>query len=499
MYNGKLFLMKNIFKSFPGVKALDGVTFDVSCGEVHALIGENGAGKSTLIKILSGVYSQDSGEIIYKGNVTKINTPRQAQELGISTIYQELNLCPNLTVVDNIFLGNEKSKTIFKYIDESQLIKKCREYLDLLESDIDPRTPVSLLSVAQQQIVEIAKSLAYESEIIIMDEPTSSLSIHETKKLFEIIHRLKQQGRSVIYISHRLEEVFEIADVVTVLRDGKLIGTKLIKELNYGDIVKMMVGRVIENKYRRVILEKSVESKELLLEVEGLTKKGLFEDISFKLNAGEILGFSGLVGAGRTELMKALFGLIKVDSGFIRIKGIKQKFKSSKDAIKSKIGMTSEDRKKESLFMNFTIKENMTISFLDSISKYGYIFASKEKRVADEFVKRLNIKPAKLEFPTLTLSGGNQQKVSIAKWLIIGPDILIMDEPTRGIDIGAKAEIYKLIKSLAEQGKGIIFVSSELPEILLLADKILVMNKGKLVGEFLNKEASEEKIMGLAV
>jgi ABC-type sugar transport system ATPase subunit len=499
MGDEKLFLMKGISKTFPGVKALDEVTFEVSRGEVHALVGENGAGKSTLIKILSGVYSQDSGEIIYKGNVVQINNPRQAQDLGISTIYQELNLCPNLTVMENIFLGNEKAKTIFKYIDEGQLIKKCSGYLKLLESDINPRTPVALLSVAQQQIVEIAKSLAYESEIIIMDEPTSSLTIHDTKKLFEIIHRLKEQGRSVIYISHRLEEVFEIADVVTVLRDGILIGTKPVKQLNYGDIVKMMVGREIESKYIRTRIDKSLEDKELLLEVEGLAKKDLFEGISFNLKAGEILGFSGLVGAGRTELMKALFGLIKLDSGIIKVKNVEQRFKTSKDAIRSKIGMTSEDRKSESLFMNFTIKENITIAYLGSITKFGYISSSKENKFAQEFIERLNIKPPKLDFPTFTLSGGNQQKIAIAKWLIMEPEILIMDEPTRGIDVGAKAEIYKLIRSLAEIGKGVIFVSSELPEILSLADRILVMNKGKLVGEFLNKDATEEKIMQLAV
>jgi ribose transport system ATP-binding protein len=500
MNEDKLFIMKDITKSFPGVRALDEVTLEVKKGEIHALVGENGAGKSTLIKILSGLYKQDSGQIIYKDKAIKINSPKQAKDLGISTIYQELNLCPNLTVADNIFLGNEKSKTIFQYIDDNMQINKSREYfLDLLDSKIDPKIITSYLSIAQQQIVEIAKALSYKSELIIMDEPTSSLSIHETEKLFEIINKLKNQGRSVIYISHRLEEIFKIADTATILRDGKLIGTKAIKELDYSTVVKMMVGREIENKYYKADILESSKKQKVLLEVKNLSKKGLFENISFTLNAGEIIGFSGLVGAGRTDLMKALSGQLKFDEGKILIKDEEKIFNSPIDAIKSGIAMTSEDRKIESLFMNFNIRENITISFLDKISKYGYVFGSKEKEFTNEFISRLNIKPANLETPVLTMSGGNQQKVAIAKWLITEPDILIMDEPTRGIDVGAKAEIYKLIKILAEQGKGVIIVSSELPEILFVSDKILVMNKGNLTGEFLNKDATEEKILELAV
>lgn len=499
MNKESIFVMKDISKAFPGVQALDKVKFEVNKGEVHALVGENGAGKSTLIKILSGVYSQDSGYIIYRGKAINIKSPREAKNLGISTIYQELNLCPNLTVADNIFLGNEDSKTVFKYIDESKLLKKCKECLDLLKSNINPKMYVSMLSIAQQQIVEIAKALVHESEVIIMDEPTASLTINETEKLFEIIQKLKEQGKSVIYISHRLEEVFEIADTVTVLKDGALMGTKPISELDYGTIVKMMVGRKIINKYTKTKAEKSEKREKLLLEVKGLTKEGVFNDISFSLNAGEILGFSGLVGAGRTELMKALFGLDTIDKGKIIVKGEEVKFKSSKDAIKVGIGMTSEDRKNESLFMNFNIRENITISYLDNISKYSYIVRSNEKKSAREFADKLNIKPINIETSTMAMSGGNQQKVAIAKWLITGPDILIMDEPTRGIDVGAKAEIYKLIKDLAKSGKGIIFVSSELPEILSIADRIFVMNKGKLTGSFLNKDATEEKLMKLSV
>jgi len=500
MNSGTIFIMKDISKSFPGVKALDKVTFEVDRGEVHALVGENGAGKSTLIKILSGVYHQDSGQILYKGKEIDIKNPRYAQELGISTIYQELNLCPNLTVADNIFLGNEFSSSFFNYIDEKKLNRECKKYLDLLEADVDSRTLVSSLSVAQQQMVEIAKALSYESDVIIMDEPTATLTLHETKKLFETIRKLKEQGRSIIYISHRLEEVFEIADTVTVLKDGKLVGTKSLKDLNYIDIVRMMVGRDIESKYIKTAHKMGKKVGKVLLEVRNLTKKGIFENINFSLHACEILGFSGLVGAGRTDLMRAIFGLETIDEGNIIINGkdIKQ-FKGPKEAINKGIGMTSEDRKRESLFLNFNIRENVTISYLDYLSKYGYIMGGTEKNFVGKFTKQLDIKPQNIEAQVITMSGGNQQKVAIAKWLATAPEILIMDEPTRGIDVGAKSEIYKLIRLLSDQGKGIIFISSELPEILTLSDRIIVMNKGKIVGTFMNEEATEEKIMELAV
>jgi len=500
MNSETIFILKDISKSFPGVKALDKVTYEVDRGEVHALVGENGAGKSTLIKILSGVYHQDSGQILYKGKEIDIKNPRYAQELGISTIYQELNLCPNLTVADNIFLGNEFSSTFLNYIDEKKLNKECKKYLDLLEADVDPRALVSSLSVAQQQMVEIAKALSYESEVIIMDEPTATLTLHETKKLFETIRKLKEQQRSIIYISHRLEEVFEIADTVTVLKDGKLVGTKPLKDINYIDIVRMMVGRDIESKYIKTAPKMGKKVGKVLLDVRNLTKKEVFENINFSLHAYEILGFSGLVGAGRTDLMRAIFGLESIDEGNIIINGkdIKQ-FKGPKEAINKGIGMTSEDRKRESLFLNFNIRENVTISYLDYLSKYGYIMGGTEKNFVGKFIKQLDIKPQNIEAQVITMSGGNQQKVAIAKWLATAPEILIMDEPTRGIDVGAKSEIYKLIRLLSDQGKGIIFISSELPEILTLSDRIIVMNKGKIVGKFMNEEATEEKIMELAV
>lgn len=493
-----IFIMKDISKHFPGVQALDNVTFEVDRGEVHALVGENGAGKSTLIKILSGIQGPDSGQIFYKDQEIRINTPRDAQNLGISTIYQELNLCQNLTVAQNVFLGKESTRTLLHYLDEDQINAKCRQYLDLLEANIDPKALLSSLSVAQQQMVEIAKALSYESDVIIMDEPTATLTLHETDKLFETIRKLREQGRSVIYISHRLEEVFEIADTVTVLRDGKLVGTKTISELEYNDIVRMMVGREIQNMYVRPA-ETEKRADKALLEVKDFTKQGVFKNINFSLYGGEILGFSGLVGAGRTDLMRALFGLETTDAGKIIIKGKEQVFNSPKEAIQTGIGMTSEDRKKESLFLDFSVRENITIASMDAIITSGIVDSKKENTLVHAQMKQLDIKTPSSETKIISMSGGNQQKVAIARWLVTEPDILILDEPTRGIDVGSKAEIYKLMRQLTKQGKGIILVSSELLEILAVSDRIVVMNKGEIVGEFMNADATEEKIMELAV
>ncbi len=496
----QIFLMKNITKRFPGVTALDDVTFGVERGKAHALVGENGAGKSTLMKILSGLYQLDEGEIYFHGEEINNLNPKQVQELGISTIYQELNLCSNLTVGQNIFLGKEPVKTFLTILQEDKIAEESKKYLDMLSSEIDPRMMIDQLSIAEQQIVEIAKALSYESEVIIMDEPTSSLTLKETEKLLEIVRSLRNQGHSIVYISHRLEEVFQVADVVTVLRDGKLVGTDNIENLNYDKIVRMMVGREIENKYYHTAEESErALRQEHLLEVENLSIKGLLHNISFHLRPGEILGFSGIVGAGRTELMEALFGIREIDSGEIKLNGKKVKIRSPKDAIRNGMGMTSEDRKNKSLFLNFNVRENVTIANLWKMTNSGYISTREEKAVVKEFINLLNIKPPKTEFQTITMSGGNQQKVVISKSLTNQPQILIMDEPTRGIDVGAKAEIYKIIKTLADEGKGILFVSSELPEILSLCDRILVMNQGSVVGEFLNKEASEEKIMALSI
>jgi ribose transport system ATP-binding protein len=496
----EIFVMKNITKQFPGVKALDNVTFGVERGKVHALVGENGAGKSTLMKILSGLYPLEEGEIYFHGEKIGHLNPKQVQELGICTIYQELNLCSNLTVGENIFLGKEPVKTFLTIVEEDRIAEASAKYLAMLSSDIDPRMMIDRLSIAEQQIVEIAKALSYESEVIIMDEPTSSLTLRETEKLLEIVKSLRDQGHSIVYISHRLGEVFQVADVVTVLRDGKHVGTDVIGNLDYDKIVQMMVGREIENKYYHTASESSrTIGQEHLLEVDNLSIKGLLQDISFHLRPGEILGFSGIVGAGRTELMEAVFGIREVDSGEIKLKGEKVRIRTPKDAIRFGLGMTSEDRKNKSLFLNFNVRENVTIANLWKLTNTGYISQREERAIVETFIELLNIKPPNTEFPTVTMSGGNQQKVVISKSLSNEPHILIMDEPTRGIDVGAKAEIYKIIKALADEGKGILFVSSELPEILSLCDRILVMNQGAIVGEFTNAEASEEKIMALSI
>jgi ABC-type sugar transport system ATPase subunit len=495
-----IFEMKNIRKQFPGVLALDDVSFEVVEGEVHALVGENGDGKSTLMKILSGLYHQDSGRIFYKSKEIRNFSTRQVRDLGISTIYQELNLCPNLDVAQNIFLGKEKTSTPLKILHNEFIYEEARKYLQLLDSSIDPYRIVAPLGIAERQIIEIAKALSYECQVIVMDEPTSSLTPKETGKLFELIARLQAQGRSVVFISHRLEEVFTIADRATVLRDGRHIGTKNVKDLGYEEIVNMMVGREIEKKHTKTgTLSAHSSQGEALLEVKNLTVNNLLNDISFRLYPGQVLGFSGIVGAGRTELMEAIFGLRPRDHGEIRIHGKVTNIRSPKDAINSGLSMTSEDRKKKSLFLNFNVRENVTISFLSRMAKSGYINGGKERKFVQRFIDLLSMRPADPEFQTYTMSGGNQQKVVIAKSLSTEPEILIMDEPTRGIDVGAKEEVYKIIKSLAAEGKGIILVSSELPEILSLCDRIIVMNKGSLVGEFSNEEATEEQIMSLSV
>jgi ribose transport system ATP-binding protein len=497
--NGIVFEMKNITKQFPGVLALDDVSFAVREGEVHALVGENGAGKSTLMKILSGLYHQDSGRIFYKEREYRNLSPRQVRDLGISTIYQELNLCPNLDVAENIFLGKEKIGPL-RILAKEHLYDEAARYLAMLDSAIDPRRPVEFLSIAERQIVEVAKALSYESQVIVMDEPTSSLTLKETGKLLEIIRTLKQQGRSTVFISHRLEEVFQIADTATVLRDGRHVGTRELRELTYDDVVRMMVGREIPKKQSRGTARVSRgPGKPPLLEVRNMTAGSLVKDVSFTLYPGEILGFSGIVGAGRTELMETIFGLRKFERGEVLINGRPVVVGTPKNAIANGIAMTSEDRKTKSLFLNFTIRENVTISYLRRMTRTGYISKRRETGFVRRFIELLNMKPPDPEVATFSMSGGNQQKVVIAKSLSTEPSILIMDEPTRGIDVGAKEEVYRIMRDLADQGKGVIFVSSELPEILSQCDRIVVMNKGAVACEMTGEEATEERIMAQSV
>jgi len=492
-----IFVLEEITKDFPGVRALDKVSFEVNSGEVHALVGENGAGKSTLVKILAGLYRPDEGVMYYEGSRIEAATPRQMREFGISVIYQELNLCGNLSVSANIFLGRERVKYGGRFVDEGRLRAESRKYLQMLDADIDPQTPVSRLSIAQQQLVEIAKALSYESRVIIMDEPTSSLTLHEVDKLLDVTRQLKADGKAIVFISHRLEEISEIADTVTVLRDGKLIGTHPMRQLDTDRIVGMMVGREVTHGYAGPAVSRG--AREPLLAVRDLSAPGSFRDVTFELYGGEILGLSGLVGAGRTELVEAIYGLRPITSGQVYLKGRPVTLRSPGASISSGIAMTSEDRKRKSLFLNFRTRENVTISSLkDSVVRF-YVSGARERNVVRKLTDLLNVTPGDPEFMTVNMSGGNQQKVVLSKALATEPEVLLMDEPTKGIDVGAKAELYDIMRALAQQGKGILCVSSELPEILGLCDRILVMSKGRLVRGFLNSEATEEKIMALSV
>jgi ABC-type sugar transport system ATPase subunit len=495
--NNPIFVLEEITKDFPGVRALDKVSFEVNSGEVHALVGENGAGKSTLVKILAGLYRPDEGVMYYQGDRIEAVGPRQMCEMGISVIYQELNLCHNLSVAANIFLGRERVKYGAGIVDEGGLQAESRKYLQMLDADIDPAAPVSSLSIAAQQLVEIAKALSYESQVIIMDEPTSSLTLHEVDKLLDVVRQLKADGKAIVFISHRLEEISTIADTVTVLRDGKLIGTHPMDQLDTDRIVGMMVGREVTHEYPGPAA--SLGDAEPLLAVKDLSSGDSFSGVTFELYPGEILGLSGLVGAGRTELLEAIYGLRPITSGQILLEGRQIAIASPGDAIGKGIAMTSEDRKNKSLFLNFRTRENVTISSLKDSVEHFYVSGPKERDIVRKLTEQLNVTPGDPEFMTVNMSGGNQQKVVLSKALGTEPRVLLMDEPTKGIDVGAKAELYEIIRQLAREGKGILCVSSELLEILGLCDRILVMSKGRLIRGFLNSEATEEKIMSLSV
>ena len=492
--------MRGISKLFPGQQALKDVDFEVRKAEVHALVGENGAGKSTLMKILAGSIPADSGTIRIFGREMTFRRPIDAIRAGISTIYQELMLCPNLSVSANVFLGHEQARTQAAFVSEDVLRARSREHLQLLGMDVDPRMIVGRLTVAQQQMVEIAEALSLENQIIIMDEPTAALTQRETEHLYRVLRLLRDQGRSVIYISHRLEEIFTIADRATVLRDGRLVGTVTIAESSTKELVRMMVGRELEAESlnRGPSAAMGRDGSTPVLEVQDLTRAGVFEDVSFAVHPGEVVGFAGLVGAGRTEVMRAIFGIDRLDAGRILRSGKEVKIRSPKDAIKYGLGMTTEDRKYDGLFPNFTIRENASIADLDQLSEGGFVKAGQERREVQEVVRELDVRPPNPDRMMVNLSGGNQQKVTIARWLMTDPEVLIVDEPTRGVDVGAKAEIRRLIRQLANQGKGIVMVSSELPELLGTADRILVMRAGRLVAELDARETSQEEIMSYA-
>ncbi|MED0701341.1 MAG: D-xylose ABC transporter ATP-binding protein [Bacillaceae bacterium] len=495
--SAQLLRMEGISKSFPGVKALSKVRLDLNYGEVLALVGENGAGKSTLMKILSGVYQKDEGEIYLEGNKVEIPNAKAAQEMGISIIHQELNLMPDLTVAQNIFIGREPRTGFNFFLKEKELNEKTAELLEKLNINLNPKETVSDLTVAKQQMVEIAKALSYNAKIIVMDEPTAALTESEIKTLFDLIENLKNKGVGIIYISHRMEELKVISDRITVMRDGQYIDTLYTKDTDMKKVISLMVGRHIQDESRpTTTVSKEAET---VLEVKNLSTKNFLENISFTLKKGEILGFAGLMGAGRTEVARAIFGADKIDEGQIFINGKEVKINKPEDAVKHGIAYLSEDRKRYGLMLEMDVNSNILISSLSNyVNWLTFVNDSKGYVTSEEYVKSLKIKTPSIKQLAKNLSGGNQQKIVIAKWLAKNCDILIFDEPTRGIDVGAKTEIYQLLNELAQQGKSIIMISSELPEILRMSHRIIVMCEGRITGELTNEEASQEKIMDYA-
>lgn len=486
--------MKGICKSFPGVKVLDQVELIVRPGELVALMGENGAGKSTLMKILGGIYTKDSGSITVKGQPVPEMTTKLAAELGIGIIHQELNLISHLSVAENIFLGREFTYGKTKLVNWKKLRQEAKVYLDKLGIQVDPDTRVGDLSVGQQQMIEIAKALSLQADILVLDEPTAALTNREIDALFEVIFSLKNKGVGMIYISHRMEEIFQVSDRITVLRDGQYVGTKVTAETNMDELVKMMVGREITDRFPKV----KVSLGEEKLRVDHLSVKGKLTDISFAVKAGEILGFAGLMGAGRSEVAKAIFGLERLEAGSIKVEGRSVAINKPKDAIAAGIAFVTEDRKEEGLVLSLSVRENIALPNLSSLSSFGVLHKQKEVQLARETIDKLVVKTHSSEQRVGSLSGGNQQKVVIGKWLATAPKILILDEPTRGVDIGAKKEIYDLMNRLAQEGVAIIMISSELPEVLGMSDRIIVMHEGKITGEFSREEATQESIMHAA-
>ncbi|MDK2554972.1 sugar ABC transporter ATP-binding protein [Citrobacter youngae] len=488
--------MSHITKRFPGVLALSNVDFTLRKGEVHALLGENGAGKSTLMKILSGVYQPDEGDIIFENQPVSFANPLSAQSVGITIIHQEFNLFPELTVEDNIFIGREFCKNNRWRLDEKQQRQAAIDILQKLNLNISPDTLVADLTVAQQQMVEIAKAISVNAKILIMDEPTAALTETEIDSLFRVTRLLKEQGTGIVYISHRLEELALIADRATVMRDGQFIATVDYDSVKISDLIAMMVGRDLGNIYPR---REPQPQRKPVLEVSGLTRKGVLNNIDFTLHQGEILGFAGLMGAGRTELARAIFGADPIDSGTIKLNGKETVIKDIPDAIQQGISYLTEGRKKEGLALGLSVERNIMLgNYPEYSNRYGNVDSKRCQQTSEEQVKALRIKTPHLEQAALNLSGGNQQKIIIARWVCKDTDILIFDEPTRGIDVGAKLEIYELMNRLVAKGKSIIMISSELPEVLGMCDRILVMRNGRITGELASDDATQEKIMQYA-
>ncbi|WP_153448644.1 ribose ABC transporter ATP-binding protein RbsA [Vibrio algicola] len=491
--NQAILELNKIEKSFPGVKALDEASLNVYPGRVMALMGENGAGKSTLMKVLTGIYSLDSGNIQYQNKPVTFKGPRDSQHAGISIIHQELNLIPEISIAENIYLGREITNS-FGRILWKEMYDNADKLLARLNVKRSAKTLLGELSLGEQQMVEIAKALSFESKVIIMDEPTDALTDKETEFLFKVINELRDQGCGIVYISHRLKEIFEICDDITVLRDGKFIGECTVKSTNEDALIEMMVGRKLDEQYPRI----SVQSGDTRLEVKNLNGKGI-HDISFLLKKGEILGISGLMGAGRTELMKMIYGALPYQSGEVLLEGKSVHAKSPQEGLSNGIAYISEDRKGDGLVLCLSVKENMTLSGLQHFSKNIQLQHKSEMMAVDDFIELFNIKTPTRNQIIGNLSGGNQQKVAIAKGLMTRPNILILDEPTRGVDVGAKKEIYQLINKFKAEGMSIILVSSEMPEVLGMSDRILVMHEGKISGEFDAKQANQELLLACAV
>lgn len=491
-----LIQMEGIMKEFPGVLALNNCRFDLRAGEVHALMGENGAGKSTLMKILTGVYQKDAGTIEFKGQPVELSNPKAAQDAGISMIHQELNLAPDLTVAQNIFIGREPRRKLRLFLDDRALHRQVKELFERMGLDMDPSIKVSELTVAKQQMVEIAKALSYNADVLVMDEPTAALSETEIEDLFRIIRQLRESGVGIVYISHRMDEIKRITDRITVMRDGQYIDTVSTAEVTTQDIISKMVGRQI---YETSKPERTAGERQTVLEVIGLNQGRNLKNINLTLKKGEILGIAGLVGAGRTELARAIFGADRIQSGEIRVHGRKVTIKGPHDAVRQGIGYLSEDRKRYGCVVDLDVKSNVAIASYGSFLRPGgWMNTARIREQAEDMVSRLKVKTPHVDQEVKFLSGGNQQKVVIGKWLTRDCDILIFDEPTRGIDVGAKSEIYRLLNDLAAQGKSIIMISSELPEILRMSHRILVMCEGRITGELDHEEATQESIMHLA-
>ena len=485
--------MKQIIKSFNGVEVLHGIDFSLRAGTVHALMGENGAGKSTLMKVLAGVHKCDDGEIWLKGKKTEIQSPRHAQELGIAMIHQELSPVPEMTVAENIFLGREPRKGLF--VDYKKMYADTEKLLGEMKVRVSPRAKIGRLKVADQQLIEISKAISLNADIIVMDEPTSAITDQEVEILFKTIADLKKKGTGIIYISHKMDEIFRIADDITVLRDGTYVNSWEAKDIDNNTLIKNMVGRELNEIFPKI----RVPAKDVVMEIRHFTKENQFEDISFLVREGEILGIAGLIGAGRTELMNAIFGLEKPDSGEVFFEGKKVEIRRPSDAIRHGIAYVTEDRKNEGLVLEMGVGQNITIASMKTLSSGMFIKRQEEKKTIDDQIRALRIKVHSPRQLVGKLSGGNQQKVVLAKWMMKNPKLLILDEPTRGIDIGAKSEIYKLMGEFVEKGNSIIMISSEMPEAMGMSDRILVLSNGRLSGELSREEFAQEDIMKMAV